>query len=371
MVSILMIAICLGASKKEEQATKPDRGKKVEKGEGFDGGVSYGKYRRPGSNHQMWIKAMSYANAKPTTSAAGPLVVRLRTDTNVVFVEEPISGVIKVTNVSPKPVALMTSWLGSDNVKVVISVSKDQGKSRERKPFRAPSTPMIEKVSSLRTGDDYQAPISIPSSKPGRYTLTVSVEFTGKATYYDRDAGRPRDRKAAWAGKITSEPLTITVSPLVKPVDISALKVLRLTEGPRYNMWYPHSTTTGGDSRFRTILKKYPRSVFAKHAELAEARVWAGDLQPQSGPSYDKAIAHLTRLLNDYPPSYISDDAEFLLARVYLHREKSQPGKGYRQKAIKHLRHLVATYSKSNSVKPAKKLLASAMKTKETKAKNQ
>ena len=44
---------------------KTPKGETVKKGEGYDGGVSYGKHGRPdGSNNQMWIQAMHDAGVK-------------------------------------------------------------------------------------------------------------------------------------------------------------------------------------------------------------------------------------------------------------------------------------------------------------------
>lgn len=321
------------------------------------------------------LAGVSVLVASDAVWASDPLAARLRTEVSSAFVGEPLWGSVEVTNVSPNPVALMTTWTGSSNVRVVVSVTDSHGKSWERRPFDSPGTPMVERVVFLGSGDDYRALIgfSTLAGRPGRYSLTVSAEFTGKARYFDRDAGKAGHRKV-WAGKIISKPLTITIKPLVEPADIAALKVLCRTEkqfrdGPYYSIWSPHSTTKGGDSRFRTVLEKYPGSVFAKHAELAEARVWAGSLARESAPYYDKAIHHLTRLIEGYWTSHISDDAELLLARVYLRREISRSGKGYRDKAIGHLRHLIATYSKSDSVPAAKKLLAEATKAKEAEGK--
>ena len=58
------------------------KGEKVKKGEGFDGGVSYGKHGRPdGSNQQMWIQAMSDAGVKaddPDIQRANAFMMRLQ-----------------------------------------------------------------------------------------------------------------------------------------------------------------------------------------------------------------------------------------------------------------------------------------------------
>jgi len=58
------------------------KGDKVKKGEGFDGGVSYGKHGRPdGSNQQMWIQAMSDAGVKaddPDMKRATAFMLRLQ-----------------------------------------------------------------------------------------------------------------------------------------------------------------------------------------------------------------------------------------------------------------------------------------------------
>jgi squalene-hopene/tetraprenyl-beta-curcumene cyclase len=58
------------------------KGDKVKKGEGFDGGVSYGKHGRPdGSNQQMWIQAMSDAGVKaddPAMQRANAFMLRLQ-----------------------------------------------------------------------------------------------------------------------------------------------------------------------------------------------------------------------------------------------------------------------------------------------------
>ncbi|MCP4376000.1 MAG: terpene cyclase/mutase family protein [bacterium] len=58
------------------------KGVKVKTGEGFDGGVSYGKHGRPdGSNQQMWIQAMSDAGVKPDDPAmkrANAFMLRLQ-----------------------------------------------------------------------------------------------------------------------------------------------------------------------------------------------------------------------------------------------------------------------------------------------------
>jgi squalene-hopene/tetraprenyl-beta-curcumene cyclase len=58
------------------------KGEKVKKGEGFDGGVSYGKHGRPdGSNQQMWIQAMSDAGVKsddPDMKRASAFMLRLQ-----------------------------------------------------------------------------------------------------------------------------------------------------------------------------------------------------------------------------------------------------------------------------------------------------
>ena len=58
------------------------KGEKVKKGEGFDGGVSYGKHGRPdGSNQQMWIQAMSDAGVKsddPDMQRANAFMLRLQ-----------------------------------------------------------------------------------------------------------------------------------------------------------------------------------------------------------------------------------------------------------------------------------------------------
>ena len=201
----------------------------------------------------------------------------------------------------------------------------------------------------------------------------MAVEFTGKTRCLDPDADKGVYRKV-WAGKITSKPLTIKVKPLVEPADIAALKVLCRTEkkfkdGAYGDIWYPSSRLKYGESPFRTVLAKYPGSLFAKHAELAEARVWAGGHAPGHSAVYKKASHHLTRLIEGYPASRISDDADLLMARIYLHADENRPGKGGREKAIEYLRHLVATYPKSDSVPVAKKLLAEAMKAKETNGK--
>jgi len=58
------------------------KGKKVVKGEGFDGGVSYGKHGRPdGSNQQMWMQAMHDAGVKgddPDMKRALAFMLRLQ-----------------------------------------------------------------------------------------------------------------------------------------------------------------------------------------------------------------------------------------------------------------------------------------------------
>ncbi|MBL7220403.1 MAG: terpene cyclase/mutase family protein [Phycisphaerae bacterium] len=58
------------------------KGEKVKKGEGVDGGVSYGKHGRPdGSNQQMWIQAMSDAGVKsddPDMQRANAFMMRLQ-----------------------------------------------------------------------------------------------------------------------------------------------------------------------------------------------------------------------------------------------------------------------------------------------------
>jgi squalene-hopene/tetraprenyl-beta-curcumene cyclase len=58
------------------------KGEKVKKGEGFDGGVSYGKHGRPdGSNQQMWVQAMSDAGVKandPDMQRANAFMLRLQ-----------------------------------------------------------------------------------------------------------------------------------------------------------------------------------------------------------------------------------------------------------------------------------------------------
>jgi len=58
------------------------KGEKVEKGKGFDGGVSYGKHGRPdGSNQQMWIQAMHDAGVKgddPDMQRALAFMLRLQ-----------------------------------------------------------------------------------------------------------------------------------------------------------------------------------------------------------------------------------------------------------------------------------------------------
>ena len=58
------------------------KGEKVKKGEGADGGVSYGKHGRPdGSNQQMWIQAMADAGVKaddPDMQRANAFMLRLQ-----------------------------------------------------------------------------------------------------------------------------------------------------------------------------------------------------------------------------------------------------------------------------------------------------
>jgi len=58
------------------------KGQKVKKGEGFDGGVSYGKHGRPdGSNQQMWMQAMRDAGIKgddPDMKRALAFILRLQ-----------------------------------------------------------------------------------------------------------------------------------------------------------------------------------------------------------------------------------------------------------------------------------------------------
>ncbi|MDP6045214.1 MAG: terpene cyclase/mutase family protein [Phycisphaerae bacterium] len=61
---------------------KLPKGGTVKKGEGFDGGVSYGRHGRPdGSNNQMWIQAMSDAGVKaddPDLQRANAFMLRLQ-----------------------------------------------------------------------------------------------------------------------------------------------------------------------------------------------------------------------------------------------------------------------------------------------------
>ncbi len=61
---------------------KTPKGETVKKGEGFDGGVSYGKHGRPdGSNNQMWIQAMHDAGVKaddPDLQRANAFMMRLQ-----------------------------------------------------------------------------------------------------------------------------------------------------------------------------------------------------------------------------------------------------------------------------------------------------
>jgi len=206
--------------------------------------------------------------------------------------------------------------------------------------------------------------------------VQATLESNGKVRTFE--SGQTYEREC-WAGKIVSEPLKVTLKPLTNPDDLAAFKVLSTLEreglGDGYRlMWTPSDKVyTGEDKRYVTVLEKYPKSVFAKDCELALAYEYArrflyvrdGSGQPEIAGDFEQAVDRYSKVLKNYPTFFGTPRAKFGLAQLYLEKEKREPGKGFRDKALSFLEDVVKNHAESFEAVAAAKLLNSPQAGKE------
>ena len=288
------------------------------------------------------------------------LTISLSAETGSVYRGEPLTITVSVNNASSKPVVVPVDW---SEGRFTLTRTLDGGAAREWNPFAAPEG--MDRTVTLQPGQAHRAVTDLlfvsNGAEPGVHKFKARLESDGWYLKLDRHSGQ-MVKRPCWAGRVESKPLSVTVKALADADDRKALAVLTRGRDVSEIWLYSDAVLAGTDKRYATVLKEHPKSVFAKHCELTLARVYARRFH-QSGMHFDKAARHYTNVIGNYAAFAFAGDAMLALARVYLRKEQIDPNKGYRDKAIKHLRHLAKTCPKSDSAPAAKKLLAEVQKT--------
>jgi hypothetical protein len=304
--------------------------------------------------------AVLWAVILAVTASAGatePMQLSLAADTDTLLLGEPLAIVVEARNTGKEAAEFPSDWHGG-NARVVLTISKDGGEPQTDEPWSTPANPLKERTVSLATGETCLRNLDINGyfEQPGVYTVQATFIATGKVV----DPAGPRK---CWGGKIVSNTLKITVKPLTEDADKGALAILSqikpgLASHPTHIYWFPMDDFfTGGDDRFARMLKEFPKSRFARHAELAIARTHSRYVSAGRG-DVKQAVKHYEKALADYADYYNTPAAKVELAALYLGQDKKSPDKDLRKKAVALLEDVVK--SKSCMAPQAANLLKTA-----------
>ncbi len=306
------------------------------------------------------VKAAWREKAKAAAATQGEngntIEVSLFAERDSIFVGEPMALWILIRNRSDRPVVVPTSFYTGEYLHLKTSVN---GRATTE-TFAGPVGPSLfgEDGKELKPSEAVRVAAAFftrPFAEtPGEMVLQATLQSPGTYPRW-RYVGDRREESpvACWAGKVASRPLTITVKPLTQPDDIAAWDEVR-SKDHGYG-WYA-TLRASDDERFTTVLTKFPRSIFARHATLALAQAY-GRRCLNNGPYYDETVEHAKRVIEKYDPFWLTDDAHLLLAEVYLQRNRQNPGDKARAEAFRQLQLILRDWPESDSAWRAAELL--------------
>lgn len=300
------------------------------------------------------------------------LALSISADATKVYLAEPLTISVKVTNVSDHDVKVPITW-GAGYFSGTIT---RQGGRSNTWDFVVGDI-FRHRVVTLSAGKSYQRSTEllgiVDLQRPGRYVLEGKFESDGAAP-----TGVTGKSVPCWKGRISAKPLKIEVKKPPRKADREVLEILCARYGGVEKCGKFVSIWSVGlyglerkyeidDRRYESLLEKYPDSVYAPYCRLCAAvhhLGWYDGL----GEGYKKAVEHLDILLKMKPPFRFADRAELTLARAHLAEAKdsrtAKPSerKALREKAVLHLRHILRKYPTRRSARESKTLLKSLAK---------